>query len=81
MADRQKSHFGSDGFKELRLREEAVKHTKNTYNSPVVERRKAKEKELFKLKREENKRKSGPSRSSKTIVPKGTGKRNIGEFR
>lgn len=58
MANRQKSHFGSDGYKELRLKEE-LSNKKNTYNSPIAKKRKAKEKELYKLKTEEYKRKSG----------------------
>ena len=62
MTDRQKSHFGSDGYKELGLKEEAMKGKKNTYGSPIVARRKAKEKEILDLKRKENRRKAGDFR-------------------
>jgi hypothetical protein len=70
MADRQKSHFGTDGYKELYLKQNAMKARKLPRNS-----------ELMKLKSEEMKKKKLSSRAAKYLHPKGTGKRNIGEFR
>lgn len=73
--------FGSDGYKELEANERAVKKTRKNTNSPIVKKRKAKEKEVLKLRTAHSKRKSRNPNASKTIVPKGTGKRNIGESR
>jgi hypothetical protein len=73
MANRQNSKFGSDGYKELYLKEELQKKS-NRYQSPIVEKRAAKEKELLKLKKEEAKLKTKSSRASKLLVPRGSGK-------
>ncbi len=71
MADRQKSHFGSDGYKELYAKQEAAKQ----------DGKRIKNKDLYDLKKEEYKNKKRTSRAGKFIIPQGTGKRNIGQFR
>jgi len=71
MANRQKSHFGSDGYKELYAKQEAA----NRDGRPI------KNNMLSKLKDKEYKNKKLSARAGKTIVSPGTGKRNIGEFR
>jgi len=66
---------GTDGYRELEAIEEAARRTEKTYSSPIAERRKEKEKELIALKTEELKWRKTSPRSSKFLVPKGTGKR------
>ena len=73
--------FGSDGYKELEVKEKAAKGTRKNTNSPIVKKRREKEKEVLKLRTAHSKRKVRNPRASKLIVPKGTGKRNIGESR
>jgi len=55
MADRQKSHFGSDGYRDLGVREEKSKRTKNSYTGVSGKTRKQKEAEVLKLRKENNK--------------------------
>ncbi len=71
MADRQKSHFGSDGYKELYVRQKAVNRDGKRINN----------KDLYDLRQVEYKNKKRSSRAGKFIIPQGTGKRNIGQFR
>lgn len=71
MANRQKSHFGSDGYRELYAKEAAAKRD----GKPI------KNKLLSQLKDAEYKKKKLSSRAGKTITPSGTGKRNIGDYR
>lgn len=62
MANRQKSHFGSDGYKELYAKEKAAKQPKSKGN-----------KEIGRLRKEDAVKKKKSSRSSKFIVPRGSG--------
>ena len=71
MSNRQNSHFGSDGYKELYAKQEAANR----------DGKRIRDKDLYDLKQEEYKKKKRSERSGKLIVPKGTGKRNIGQFR
>lgn len=62
MANRQKSHFGSDGYKELYAKEKAAKQGKSKGN-----------KEIDKLRKQDSAKKKKSSRASKLIVPRGSG--------
>lgn len=64
MVDRQKSHFGSDGYRDLAGKEMAEKRHRKL--SPE-------EKELFRLRDLDNKRKTREPRASKYIMPQGVG--------
>lgn len=75
MADRQKSHFGYDGYKELYAKEELAKSKNASYSMPYVEKAKERSKDLMKLRKEEQKRKSKDPRAAKLIHPGGTGRR------
>lgn len=66
MANRQNSHFGSDGYKELYAKEKAYKEGKCKTN-----------KELNKLRKEDAAKKKMSSRASKLIVPRGSGHSSV----
>lgn len=71
MANRQNSHFGSDGYKELSLKQNLSNRDGKTLRNKVLD----------KLKDEEYKMKKKGSRSSKNLVPKSSGKHKTGEYR
>ncbi len=71
MADRQKSHFGGDGYKELYLKQELANRDGKAIRNKI----------LAKLKDEEYERKKKSQRSSKNIVPRGSGKHLTGDDR
>lgn len=71
MANRQKSHFGSDGYRELYVKQELAKRQDRSIRNS----------QLNELKDAEYKNKKLSSRAASYLHPKGTGKRNIGEFR
>jgi len=56
MANRQKSHFGSDGYRDVEVRREANKRAKITKSkSPLVQKRIDGENMVAKLRKEEKK--------------------------
>lgn len=56
MTDRQKSHFGTDGYRDVKVREESAKRKKATQSkNPLVQRRIEKENMVKKLRKENNK--------------------------
>jgi len=56
MTDRQKSHFGTDGYKDIKVREEASKRKKSTSSkNPLDQRRMEKENMVKKLRKENDK--------------------------
>ena len=66
---------GGDGYAEVEANELAEKKGKNRYRSPREDMRVAKNKEVELLRKEESKWRRQDERASKTLHPKGTGKR------
>jgi len=59
MADRQKSHFGTDGYRDLEVRKELAKKASGAGKSFGDKIRKKKEQEVRKLRKENMKHKTG----------------------
>lgn len=79
MARQSRGTMGSDGYKELEMRQELSKRKKDD-SSAVLEagRKRPKNKELNKLRKEEEKKKRRDPRAAKYIVPRGSGKKITG---
>ena len=58
MADRQKSHFGTDGYRDLEVRKELANKGSSSGNSFYDKIRKKKEQEVRKLRKESMKQKT-----------------------
>ena len=77
MASQKNSHFGTNGYEELYYKRELARGSKNSYSCPIHEKREKKQKELYQIKAQENKRKTSSPRSSKTLMPNATGRQQF----
>lgn len=79
MAGRPKSKFGSDGYRELSIKENRARNKSTSkYHD---KKRKQDAREVFELREKDARNKKRSARAAKLLAPRGSGKRNIGRFR